>query len=89
LGKYNKNTLRVLGGVEMKYLGIARKEKDQILVPDALKELIKDEHYEVVEIGGDILLIPSPIKRERLVRIERLARDSIRDHRKALEELAR
>jgi|GEM_PF-3499458 len=27
----------------MKYLGIARKEKDQILVPDALKELIKDD----------------------------------------------
>jgi len=73
----------------MRYLGIARKEKGQILMPDALKELVEDEHYEVVEIGGDILLIPSPIKRERLARIERLARSSIRDHRKTLEELAR
>jgi len=36
----------------MRYLGIARKEKGQILMPDALKELVEDEHYEVVEIGG-------------------------------------
>ena len=37
--------------------------------------------YEAVEIGGDILLMLSPLDRERLARVEKLAKESIEEHR--------
>ena len=66
----------------MKYLGVARKEKGQVVMPDAFQEAEEGKLYEVIEIGGDILLVPSPLDRERL------ARKSIEEHRKTLEGLA-
>ncbi len=73
----------------MKYLGVARKEKGQVVMPDAFKEAEEGKLYEVIEIGGDILLVPSPLDRELLARIEKLAHHSIEEHRKTLEGLAR
>ncbi len=73
----------------MKYLGVARKEKGQVVMPDAFRETEEGKLYEVIEIGGDILLVPSPLDRERLARIEKLANRCIEEHRKALEGLAR
>ena len=73
----------------MKYLGVARKEKGQVVMPDAFREAEEGKLYEVIEIGGDILLVPSPLDRKRLARIEKLAQRSIEEHRKTLEGLAR
>lgn len=73
----------------MKYLGIARKEKGRVVMPDAFGEAEEGRLYEAVEIGGDILLLLPPLDRERLADIERLADRSISDHRKSLEGLAR
>lgn len=73
----------------MKYLGIARKEKTKIVMPDAFQDAEDGQTYEAIEIGGDILLSPAPLDRERLARIERLANRSIEEHRKSLQGLAR
>ena len=73
----------------MRYLGIARQEHGRILMPDAFAEGEQDATFEAIEIGGDILLIPNPLDRERLARLQRLANRSIEDHRKSLEGLAR
>jgi len=73
----------------MKYLGIARKEKGQIVMPDAFQGVEEGQTYEAIEIGGDILLAPVPLDRARLARIEGLANRSIEEHRKSLEGLAR
>ena len=73
----------------MKYLGIARKENGQVLMPDSFQGTEEGKIYEAIEIGGDILLMPSPLDQEGLARIERLARHSIKEHRKSLEGLAR
>ena len=73
----------------MKYLGVARKEKGQVVMPDAFQEAEEGKLYEAIEIGGDILLVPSPLDRKRLSHIEKLAQHSIEEHRKTLEGLAR
>jgi hypothetical protein len=73
----------------MRYLGVARIEGGRVVMPDGYQELAEASLYEVVEVGGDILLMPSPLDRERMIRIERLARRSIEEHRKTLEGLAR
>ena len=73
----------------MRYLGVARKKEGHVEMPDAFREVEGTGHYEVVEIGGDILLMPPPLDRERLSRIETLAARSIDDHRESLEGLAR
>jgi hypothetical protein len=73
----------------MKYLGVARQEKGKVVMPDSFKEAEEGKLYEAIEIGGDILLLPSPFDRERLAQIEKLARKSIEQHRKTLEGLAR
>ena len=70
----------------MRYLGIARKELSQLKMPDAFNDETGG-NYEVVEIGGDILLMPPPLDRDRLAQIERLAKLSIEEHRKILEGL--
>lgn len=72
----------------MKYLGIARKEKGKIVMPDGLREIEEGRTYEAVEIGGDILLASVPLDRERLSKIGQLAARSIEEHRKSLEGLA-
>jgi hypothetical protein len=40
-------------------------------------------------VGGDILLLATPLDRERLKKIEELTGSSIRDHRETLEGLAK
>uniref|UniRef100_A0A7V5XF09 Uncharacterized protein n=1 Tax=Thermodesulfobacterium geofontis TaxID=1295609 RepID=A0A7V5XF09_9BACT len=71
----------------MKYLGIVRKENNILFMPEGFKE--KDKTYEALEIEGVIILIPSPIDKERLSHIEKLIDVSINEHRKSLEDLAK
>ena len=73
----------------MKYLGVARKEKGHVVMPDAFKEAEEGKLYEVIEIGCDIILVPSPLDLERLTHIEKLTHSSIEEHRKSLEGLSR
>lgn len=73
----------------MKYLGIMKQEHGQITMPDTFQTIELQQRYEVVEICGDLLLLPSPLDRQRLARIERLTKRSIVEHRKTLEGLAR
>ncbi|MBM4032602.1 MAG: hypothetical protein FJ291_12560 [Planctomycetes bacterium] len=73
----------------MKYLGIAKRENGHLTLPDAFEAEVQGQRYEVVEAGGDILLLAAPLDRKRLQRIEELARRSIADHRRTLEGLAR
>jgi len=73
----------------MKYLGIARKENGHVLMPDTFRDVEEGRTYEAIEVEGDILLTLAPLDRERLARVERLAKQSIEEHRKALEGLAR
>jgi len=72
----------------MKYLGIARKEKGKIVMPDGFRENEEGRTYEAIEIGGDILLAHVPLDRARLSKIAQLAGRSIEEHRKSLEGLA-
>ena len=73
----------------MRYLGIAKKDNGIMVMPDAFEELSADQHFEVIEVSGDILLVPSPLDRERLAHIEALTKRSIEEHRRTLEGLAR
>ena len=73
----------------MRYLGIAKNDRGRVTMPDASRDQMPEPTYEVVEIGGDILLVPPPLDRERLAAVERLAQRSIDEHRKTLEGLAR
>ena len=50
----------------MRYLGITRKEQRHLAIPDAFSEVEDSTAYGVVEIGGDILLMPPPMNKERL-----------------------
>ncbi len=72
----------------MRYLGLARNENGKMAMPDAFKEVKDGQLYEAVEIDGDVILLPNPLDRERLASVERLAKQSIADHRKTLEGLA-
>jgi hypothetical protein len=73
----------------MKYLGIVKKENGTLVVPDAFNDVAEPRTYEAVQVGGDILLLFTPLDRERLKKIDELTESSIRDHRKTLEGLAR
>ncbi len=73
----------------MKYLGMVKKENGTLAVPDSFKDAAELHTYEAVQVGTDILLLSTPLDRERLKKIEELAESSIRDHRKTLEGLAR
>ncbi|MBM2833886.1 MAG: hypothetical protein A2Y09_02440 [Planctomycetes bacterium GWA2_39_15] len=73
----------------MRYLGIARKEKGQVVMPDAFQTVTEGKLYEAIEIGNDILLVPSPLDKDRITRIERLTHLSIEEHRKTLEKLSK
>jgi hypothetical protein len=73
----------------MRYLGMTQMKEGRVQMPDAFKEVAKDQVYEVVELGGNILLLPPPLDRERLALLEKLTRKSIAEHRQTLEGLAR
>ena len=71
----------------MKYLGTAKKEKGRLVMPDALQEVEDGRVFEVIEKGGDIVLLAGPLEKERWAQIEELAK-SIKRHR-ATEALTR
>lgn len=73
----------------MKYLGTARCENGRVIMPDGFSTPTSGQTYEALEIDGDILLTLSPLDRAQLSRIDALARQTIQDHRKALEGLAK
>lgn len=73
----------------MKYLGIVKREDRNLTLPDTFQEIAERRSYEAIEVGGDILLLPAPLDRERLKHIEELANRSIQEHRSTLERLAR
>ena len=58
-------------------------------MPDAFQEVTTLRTYDAIQVGGDILLLPAPLDRERLKKIEELAKRSIEEHRSTLEALAR
>ncbi len=72
----------------MKYLGVVKRREDTLIMPDAFQDVAEQAGYEAIEIGGDILLLTTPLDRERLKRIEELASLSIEEHRDTLERLA-
>jgi len=74
----------------VRYLGIARRVGDRIVISSEVTGKLEEEQiFEIVEIGGDILLIPAPLDRRRMAYIEKLAKQSIEDHRQTLERLAK
>lgn len=72
----------------MKYLGIVKRSNATLTLPDGFQQAGQSGEYEAVELGGDILLLASPLDRARLNRIEGLANQSIDEHRRTLEGLA-
>lgn len=73
----------------MKYLGTVKKEKGQVVMPEAFQDVEEGRVFEAIEVGGDILLLAGPLDKERMARIEELAKESIEKHRATLEALAR
>lgn len=73
----------------MKYLGVVKNENGMLRMPDAFLQESPAQTYEALELGGDVRLVPSPLDRGRLEQIDRLTRQSIDEHRRALGSLAR
>ncbi len=78
----------------MRYLGIVEKRHDGQIILEGYGEAVKsagnDEAiFEAFEVESVIVLVPAPVDRLRLSQIEMLADQSIIDHRKTLEGLAR
>ncbi len=73
----------------MQYLGIVKRENGSLVLPDSFLELARRPTYEAIQVGGDILLISTPLDRERIKRISELANASISEHRSSLEGLGR
>ncbi len=73
----------------MKVLGTAKKEKGVFTLPDELLKTANDALYEVLEVEGVLLLIESPLDKERIARIGTLTEESIKTHRETLENLAK
>jgi len=78
----------------MRYLGIVEKRYDGQIILENYDEAIRsagnDETvFEAFEIESIVVHVSSPVDRLRLSEIETLAVQSISDHRKTLEGLAR
>lgn len=73
----------------MKYLGIVKRQRNSLTMPDAFLEVEEPQTYEAVQVGDTILLLSALLDKERLKRIGELADLSIEDHRKSLGGLAR
>ncbi|MBS3905532.1 MAG: hypothetical protein KGZ49_00725 [Syntrophaceae bacterium] len=73
----------------MKYLGIVKRQNGNLSMPDTFQEVATLHTYEAIQMGGDILLLSAPLDRERIKQIEKLANQSIEEHRKTLEGLAK
>jgi len=73
----------------MKYLGIVKRQNGNLTMPDAFQEVATLRTYDAIQVGGDILLLSAPLDRERLKKIEELAKRSIEEHRSTLKALAK
>ena len=73
----------------MTYLGTAQLQNGRVQMPDAFSASPRAASYEAIDLGGDILLVANPLDRKRIAQIEGLAIDSISEHRKSLEGLAK
>jgi hypothetical protein len=73
----------------MKYLGIMKQEHGQVTMPGEFQTIEPGQSYEVIEIGGDVLLLPSPLNQKRMARVKKLTKLSIKEHHKTLDGLAR
>ena len=58
-------------------------------MPDEFIKVAKDALYEVVEIDGVLLWVESPLDRQRIERVKKLAEESIKTHRDTLVKLAK
>ena len=50
----------------MKYLGIIKHKNRHFITPDSFKKTNQTKRYETIEISGNVLLLPSPINKDRL-----------------------
>lgn len=73
----------------MKYLGRVKRQGSDLKMPDSFQEVAKTEVYEAIVVEGDILLLATPLDRERVKQIQDLTDRSIQEHRRTLEGLAR
>jgi len=71
-------------GLQISDIGLRHQKK-----PDAFQEATAPGTYEAIQVGGDILLLPAPLDRERIKKIEELTKRFIEEHRSTLEALAR
>lgn len=72
----------------MQYFGVAKYENGRMTMPDNFTSGHEDHTYEALEIDDTIILLRSQLNQERLARIEKLAKQSIEEHRTTLEGLA-
>lgn len=69
----------------MKYLGTAKRHGSTLEMPSGSEAT---ESYEVLEFEGKLVLIPLPFDSADTEEVQRLARETIEQHRKTLEALA-
>lgn len=68
----------------MRYLGVAKKEKGLIVMPDSFGRDEIGRLYEAFEIDGQILLMHPPVSRKRQRQIKTLMSQSIEENRSTL-----
>lgn len=68
----------------MRYLGVAKKEKGLVVMPDLFGKDEIGTLYEAFEIDGQILLMHPPVSRKRQRQIKTLMSQSIEEHRSTL-----
>jgi hypothetical protein len=73
----------------MTYLGPVKFENGRIVLPDGANLPASDAPLEAIEVGGDILLSASNLDRAQMERVRQATADSIADHRKTLDGLAK
>lgn len=78
----------------MRYLGIVEKRHSGQIILEGYGETTTSEEddqaaFEAFEIESLIVLVPEPVDRTQLSRIEKLTEQAIQDHRTTLEGLAR
>ena len=79
----------------MRYLGIVEKRHGGQIILAGDEELkianVDDDQtaFEAFEVESVIVLVPAPVDRARLSRIEELTEQSIKEHHATLEGLAR
>lgn len=70
----------------VKFLGIAKKNGSVLKMPPEFSGV---ETYQVFEFEGRIILIPMHFEPAAAEEVERLARETVEEHRKTLEALTR